>query len=248
MSEDAIRRQREYYAQTAEKYDELHLREPEHEFALAQLSGILGYYDFNSLLDVGAGTGRVLRHVGALKDSMKVTGIEPVEALRKIGHKEGVAATDLIDGDALKLPFEDDSWDIVCAFGILHHIPDPNRAIREMCRVAKHGVFFSDLNAYGCGSAAQRMVAQTLHKLRLWKPFQWLKNGGKLDKFSEGDGVYYSYSLFDSLADIKKKFPQTHISNTRGSAPGIYRGCSHLSVFAVKSDHALGDLNPNSKT
>ena len=50
MSNDAVERQREYYARSAEAYDEMHLAEPEHELALAQLTGYLQYYSYDSLL------------------------------------------------------------------------------------------------------------------------------------------------------------------------------------------------------
>jgi len=245
MDKTAVEKQRKYYAQTADEYDSMHLHESEHEFALANLSGLLAYYQFDSLLDVGSGTGRVLRHAKGIKRDLKVGGIEPVAELREVGYRNGIAQDALIDGDANELPFETNSWDVVCSFGILHHIPEPERAIGEMCRVAKHGVFFSDLNNYGCGSLAQRAFSQTLRMLRLWKPFQWVKNGGKMDKYSEGDGVHYSYSLFDSLNTIKEKFPQTFIMNTADNSPNIFRGCSHLSVFAVKSAEQLKQLNPN---
>jgi len=245
MKQTAIERQRAYYAETASKYDEMHLQDPEHEYAIAQLTGLLNHYRFDSLLDVGAGTGRVMRRAQGIKSSIKVRGVEPVQALREIGHAKGIGVDDLTDGDATKLPFADNSWDVVCAFGILHHIPNPNVAIAEMCRVAKHAVFFSDLNNYGCGSFPQRLLAQTLHKLGLWKTFQWVKNGGKMDKYSEGDGVHFSYSLFDSLDVIKQKFPQTFLSNTKGQAKSIYRGCSHMSVFAVKGMEELNALNPH---
>lgn len=245
MSEDAIQKQREYYAQTAKAYDEMHLSEPEHEVGLAQLSGYLGHYGMESLLDVGAGTGRVLRHLTAQHSGLKVCGIEPVKELREVGHQKGVAKDQLIDGDATRLDCEDNSWDVVCAFGILHHIADPNLAVAEMCRVARKAVFFSDSNNFGCGSFLQRAFSQSLHRLNLWRPFQWAKNGGRYDKFSEGDGVHYSYSLFDSLKTIEKKFPQYFLANTRDSSPSIYRGCANLSVFAVKSPEALVELNVN---
>ena len=44
--------QQQYYERTASDYDSLHLREPEHEFALSQLLGIVRYHGFKSLLDV----------------------------------------------------------------------------------------------------------------------------------------------------------------------------------------------------
>ena len=245
MSENAVQRQREYYAQTAAKYDQMHLSEPEHEIALAQLSGYLNHYQFDSLLDVGAGTGRVLRHLGSHNPKLKVCGVEPVAELREIAYHNGVAKEEMIDGDATRLDLADNSWDVVCAFGILHHIENPELAVAELCRVARKAVFISDCNNFGCGSLAQRSFAQTLHRLGLWRRFQWVKNGGRYDKYSEGDGVHYSYSLFDSLKTIEKKFPQYHLTNTRDSAPNLYRRCANVSVFAVESSDALVDLNIN---
>ena len=57
--------QREYYARTAEDYDNLHLKpqEPEHDFALRFLSATLDFYDIKSVLDVGAGTGRAINYL-----------------------------------------------------------------------------------------------------------------------------------------------------------------------------------------
>jgi ubiquinone/menaquinone biosynthesis C-methylase UbiE len=226
--------QQDYYNRTASNYDAMHLGETEHEIALAQLSGMVRYFRFTSLLDVGAGTGRVIRHGMEQMPETAITGIEPVENLRKIAYANGVSPDQLKEGNALELDFPDNSFDIVCAFGILHHIPAPRQAIAEMCRVARHGVFFSDLNNYGCGPTFQRIIAHALRILNLWRIFQWIKNGGKWEKFSEGDGVHYSYSLFDNLAEIRKKFPQIHLMNTKGSGANLLWSASHISVFAVK--------------
>jgi ubiquinone/menaquinone biosynthesis C-methylase UbiE len=235
----AVDKQQRYYEKTATEYDSNHLREPEHEIALAQLLGIMQYHGFKSLLDVGAGTGRVLRHAKHHLQGVTLCGIEPVAALRDVGYSHGLAPEELREGNALHLDFSDNSWDVVCAFGILHHIKDPEAAITEMCRVARYGVFFSDLNNYGCGSLIQRSIAQSLRSLGLWRSFQFLKNGGKFEKFSEGDGLHYSYSLFDSLPTIRRKFPQTYIMNTKGTSDDLYRSCPNISVFAAASEESL---------
>jgi len=231
--------QRDYYEQTAADYDAMHLAETEHEVALAVLIGLMRHYGFESLLDVGAGTGRVLRLGGEHLPGVRIHGVEPVEGLREVAYAKGVARESLTAGDALALDFEDRSWDVVCAFGILHHIREPERAVAEMGRVARHAVFFSDLNNYGCGSLPQRLLSQSLRALRLWKPFQWVKNGGKLEKYSEGDGIHYSYSLFDSLPTVRRRFGQVHLMNTKGNHPNLYRGCSHLALFAVEDGDSL---------
>ena len=41
--------------------------------------------------------------------------------------------------DAENLPFEDDSFDIVYSWGVLHHSPDTSRAFREVLRVLRSG-------------------------------------------------------------------------------------------------------------
>jgi len=239
MKISAVEKQKSYYTKNAVNYDEMHLCESEHEYALAQLTGIMRYHGFQSLLDVGAGTGRVLRHAKRHLVGVKVMGVEPVARLREIGYTNGLSCAELCEGNAVDLKYEDNSWDVVCAFGILHHIDNPNAAILEMCRVARYGIFFSDLNNYGCGSLAQRVLAQVFRMLHVWKLFQFIKNGGKYEKYSEGDGVFYSYSLFDSLNVIRKKFPQTYIGNTKGNSNNLLMGCSHVSVFAARSSSSL---------
>lgn len=228
-----------YYTETAAAYDESHLAETEHEIALAAMVGFVKYYSFGCILDVGAGTGRVLRHAGTLLPGVNIAGIEPVAALREIAYQNGIAREQLTDGNALSLPFPDNHWDIVSAFGVMHHIPNPDLALAEMCRVARHGIFISDLNNYGCGSWFQRKFSRTLRAFGLWRSFQYVKNGGKFEKFSEGDGIHYSYSLFDSLPTIRKFFPQIHLMNTKGNHPDLYRRCSHVALLAVNSDEEL---------
>ncbi len=71
------------------------------------------------------------------------------------------------------------------------------------------------------------------------KAFQYVKNGGKFEKYSEGDCIHYSYSLFDSLPTIRKKFPQTYLMNTKGNRDNLFLGCPNVSVFAVASEDEL---------
>ena len=235
------REQQQYYARTADRYDAMHLSETEHEIALAQLCGLVRYFGFESLLDVGAGTGRVLRHGVTEMPNTSVIGVEPIKELREIAYLNGVSRNQLSDGNAMNLDFADNSFDIVCAFGILHHIPRPEVAILEMCRVARYGIFFSDLNNFGCGSSAQRLFRHKMRITKLWKPFQWLKNGGKMEKYSEGDGIHYSYSLFDSLGTIRTKFRQIHLMNTKAGNGNLFWSSSHVSAFAVKDEGFLAN-------
>ena len=65
--------------------------------------------------------------------------IAMLERARLTAESEGLGNIFFAIGDALSLPFEDESLDIVVTSYSLHHMSDPALVIREMARVAKPG-------------------------------------------------------------------------------------------------------------
>jgi ubiquinone/menaquinone biosynthesis C-methylase UbiE len=239
---DAISIQRKYYTDTAAAYDDMHVSAiDEHFLALSWLSALISLYKFNSLLDVGCGTGRCLRFLKNEGLPITVTGIEPVQALREIGRQKGLSDTELIEGDALALPFADRTIDVVCSFGVLHHIEDHARAVSEMCRVARRAVFISDANNFGQGGPVARAVKQAIHAVGLWRVFDLVRTKGKRYHYSEGDGVFYSYSIFNDVPVIRRRFSDLHFMSTQPSSANLYRTAPHLAVFAqgAHSEHRI---------
>jgi SAM-dependent methyltransferase len=228
--------QQSYYSRTASNYDARHLHngEPEHDVALATFLGLSRYYQFASFLDVGAGTGRTLIKILETFPERHVCGVEPAKALREVAYAKGISTEVLKSGDAHNLDFQNDSFDVVTAFGVLHHVRHPRRCIREMLRVSRRAIFISDLNNFGCGGVWQRGVAQALNALGLWKVFQFCKTGGKMFKISEGDGLFFSYSLFNDLAFIREHCSEVILLNTRGRGGNPYRDCSHVALLGLK--------------
>jgi ubiquinone/menaquinone biosynthesis C-methylase UbiE len=94
------------------------------------------------LLEVGTGVGAVLAVLGQEFPGIRVTGvdIEPKQLEFARGHlaRSGVDAT-LVEGDALALPFEDESFDHVWMMWLLEHIPEAAAALREARRVLVPG-------------------------------------------------------------------------------------------------------------
>jgi ubiquinone/menaquinone biosynthesis C-methylase UbiE len=230
-----IAAQRAYYERTAADYDGMHAAalDGDHFVALAWLSAIVDMTGARSILDVGTGTGRALRWLRDRHPGLAIRGIEPVEGLRRQAHRAGLGPDVVVDGDATRLPFADDGFDIVCAFGVLHHIRDDEAAVAEMARVARLGVFISDSNNYGQGGRLARRVKQALRALRLWGAADYVNSRGKGHHWSEGDGIYYSYSVFDSLPILRRKFANTYFAPTRGNGPDLYRDHGHVAVFAA---------------
>lgn len=56
--------------------------------------------------------------------------------------------------DATALPFENGQFDLVFCWELLHHMPEPWRALKEMGRVSKRHVFFFEPNPWNAAQAA----------------------------------------------------------------------------------------------
>ncbi|MEO0063127.1 MAG: hypothetical protein RLZZ08_1687 [Pseudomonadota bacterium] len=230
-----VQAQRDYYTRTAEHYEAMHVGHmDEHQIALSAFAGMAQMIGAGSVLDVGAGTGRAVRLLEQHLPEARIVGVEPVDALRAVGHASGIAPEQLVPGDAMALPFPDKSFDFVIETAVLHHVADPAAAVREMVRVARKCVLISDSNKFGQGSTAVRWAKQMIGALGLWRPLIWLSTGGKMAKWSEGDGVYFSYSVFDTMNEISGTFPR-HIWLTSASIIGtdLKRGTTNVAVLAL---------------
>lgn len=198
---DAVALQREYYTQTAAVYDTMHGGEGDsNPEILYTVSALLEMVKPRTLLDVGCGTGRGIEYLSEKMPSVAAFGIEPVRALIEQSRaKDPARAGTIMQGSGDKLPFADRSVDVVCSFAILHHVREPNAIVREMLRVADKAVLIVDSNRFGQGSRPMRFVKLALYKTGLWPAVNFAKTRGKGYMVTEGDGVAYSYSLYDSF-------------------------------------------------
>ena len=194
--------QRDYYVRTSLQYDCMHLRPgDEHFVALEYAAALLHVVRAKTVLDVGSGTGRAIRFLRKRRPDLDVEGVEPVAELRKEALRHGVL---LHEGAGEELPFEDDSFDVVIAYGVMHHLPDPAAVISEMTRVARLGVMISDANRFSQRSKAAGLLKMAIYHLGLWKIFELFRTRGRGYLSSEGDGIFYSYSIFDSIPKLQE--------------------------------------------
>lgn len=227
--------QRNYYANTATRYDEMHIADKdEHNFALAFMLSMISFLDVRSVLDIGSGTGRALCEIKNAFPDLQVTGIEPSRELRNMGYAKGLSKSELIDGDAQKLSYPDGSFDLVCEYAALHHMPDPDKAVSQMLRVASKAIFISDSNNFGQGGFVTRTVKQTLRALRLWPVADFVKTRGKGYLISEGDGLAYSYSVFSNYNQIVRSCRSVHLLNTAPAGANLYRSAPSVALLGIK--------------
>ena len=92
------------------------------------------------VLEIGVGLGTDFARFAAA--GARVTGIDlteaAVEAVRRRLALEGLDG-DVRVADAEALPFPDACFDLVYAYGVLHHTPDTRRAVEEVRRVLRQG-------------------------------------------------------------------------------------------------------------
>jgi SAM-dependent methyltransferase len=234
-SADEVNLQRQFYADTAAKYDAMQISEQdEHQFALAILSAMIEFHDIKSVLDVGSGTGRALRYLKSRHPGVRFVGIEPVEALRKVGHQAGLSPDELKDGDINALAAADGEFDLVCEFAVLHHVPKPKQAVAEMLRVARKAIFISDANNFGQGGLMSRCLKQGINAFGLWRVFDWLRTGGRGYHVSAGDGLFYSYSVFNEYRQLREACRSIHHFNTVDAGPSLARSAPHVAILGIK--------------
>jgi len=93
------------------------------------------------VVDVGTGTGILALELAKL--GVGVIGVDNsrrmLEAAESKFAEAGVSGIELRRGEAHRLPLEDDEVDGSFAHMVLHYLPSPGDAVREMARVVKPG-------------------------------------------------------------------------------------------------------------
>jgi len=89
-----------------------------------------------TVLDVGAGSGRHSFHAAAA--GARVVAVDVGDCI-DVARRNLPPSVLTVEADAEALPFEPASFDVVLSIGVLHHLPDTERALRSVARFAKPG-------------------------------------------------------------------------------------------------------------
>ena len=90
----------------------------------------------------------------------------------------------------------------------------------------------SDSNRFGQGSLLARLAKLAMYKTRTWRWYDLLRTRGKGYLVTDGDGVSYSYSVYDSFALLSAwadrlilipsgTIRSPHWSHPRITSPGV---------------------------
>jgi ubiquinone/menaquinone biosynthesis C-methylase UbiE len=130
-----------YFAGLAEEWDSvrsMHVSEKQIETAIRKIAG---NRSFNSHLDIGTGTGRLLELFA--KRTQRSVGIDISHAMLSVARanleRSALKHVQVRPGDVYALPYAPGAFDLVTLHQVLHYLEEPARALGEAARVLKSG-------------------------------------------------------------------------------------------------------------
>lgn len=100
----------------------------------------LGAKKYLDWLEVGCGTGALSSAILTQCDAKSLIGVDPSEGfIAQARDNVPDARAEFQLGDAQNLPFEDSSRDVIASALVLNFVPDKQKALTEMRRVARPG-------------------------------------------------------------------------------------------------------------
>lgn len=164
------------------------------------------------ILNIGAATGRsseVLNYFG------HVTSLEyDKECCEFVRNKLNL---DVINGSVTELPFETESFDLVCAFDVIEHVDEDFLAIKEMKRVCvKNGLLYLTVPAFMSLWSEHDIINKHYRRFRR----STLKNLFIHNNLTECYTSYFNFFLFIPIfffRRITKIIPNSWIRKGSGS-------------------------------
>ncbi len=186
----------DYFEDIEKKRYEIH---PE-VFSFAQFTRFHG----KKVLEIGVGAGTdFIQWVrsGAIAYGIDLAP-ESIEHVKRRLEIYGLRAAEVKVGDAENIDYPDNFFDLVYSFGVIHHSPNPVKAIEEIIRVLKPGGT-AKIMVYHRHSLLAYFFwfKHAFLKLRPWKSITWVlwnfmeSKGTKAYTIKEINTILYKYHI-----------------------------------------------------
>jgi ubiquinone/menaquinone biosynthesis C-methylase UbiE len=157
----------------------------------------------DTILEIGCGQGVGARIVYGLFSPERYVGIDldPRMIRRAKQKRQGLENAVFLEGDASRLAFEDDTFDLAFDFGIVHHIPNWKDALAEVHRTLKtNGEFlFEELSLEtwerGIGKPLKKVLEHPYERMFRQQEFvdELEKLGFETDIYEENPVSFYYF-------------------------------------------------------
>jgi ArsR family transcriptional regulator len=132
----------EYFARIADQWDEVRSLHAPDEIVEAAIVDVIGDQEYDSLLDLGTGTGRMLQLLSH-RGVDRAVGLDSSHSMLAVARdhleRAELRGVDLRQGDVYSPPFDADAFDLIVVHQVLHFLDDPARAVREAARLLAPG-------------------------------------------------------------------------------------------------------------
>ena len=130
-----------YFSKNAHDWDKLRLLHVPDNTVEQTMVKLVGTTPFQSMLDIGTGTGSLLKLFAPLYT--RAIGIDNNRDMLAVARvnldKAGVSNAQVRLGDVANLPVEKETFNLVTIYQVLHFLSDPEVAIFEAARVMRPG-------------------------------------------------------------------------------------------------------------
>ncbi len=130
-----------YFAEQAPNWDRIRSLHIAENIVEAAVRDLVGDKPFHAMLDLGAGTGRMLELLAPLAE--RAVGVDQSPAMLNVARtnleRAGLRHVQMRQGDLYSLPVERNGYDLVTIHQVLHYLDDPGRAVREAAHALAPG-------------------------------------------------------------------------------------------------------------
>lgn len=197
-------------------------------------------------LDIGSGTGSLISILHKQHSNLNSRGCDYLKGL----INDPTIPVDIVDLDNEKLPYEDNSFDIITCTEVLEHLENHRAVLKEVYRILKPGgiATFSTPNILNFRSRVRFFFSGFYN---LFGPLHFMHS----EKYSTG-GHINPLSLFylvHSMADAAFQRPTWTVDKwQRGSIPALFFTYPLIKIFAymayrkeVTKYHTIDENNIN---
>jgi ubiquinone/menaquinone biosynthesis C-methylase UbiE len=95
----------------------------------------------STIVEVGAGEGRITERLASRFPNASIIGLDLPDS--ELAGEWASLEVPMFFGDVTRLPFADDSIDVIVGLEVLEHVPSPERAVEEIARVCRGAAVLS---------------------------------------------------------------------------------------------------------